>query len=216
MSVERYRTDKCIWYNTILLYMEVEVHMKTLIINGSPRMNGDTMTLVNEMIKYIEGEVRIVHTYYEKIGACVDCRYCWSNNGCSINDSMQEYYQLLDEVDNVVLASPIYFSELTSELLRFASRFQRFFVARCIKKDNEFKLKKKNGALIIAAGGDSRNLEERAIDSANIIFRHINTQSVGVVRTLYTNDIPANEDIEALENVRELALKLNKLHNKIL
>lgn len=190
--------------------------MKTLVINGSPRKNGDTMTLVNEMIKHLEGEVRIVDTYYEKISACVDCRYCWSNNGCSINDGMQEYYQILDEVDNVVLASPIYFSELSSEMLRFASRFQQFAIARCLKKDNEFKLKKKNGALIIAAGGDSRNLEGRAIDTANIIFRHINAESVGVVSTLYTNDIPANEDIDALDSVRELALKLNRLHNKIL
>jgi multimeric flavodoxin WrbA len=190
--------------------------MKTLIINGSPRKNGDTMTLVNEMMKFLDGEVRIVHTYYEQISPCVDCRYCWDNDGCSINDGMQEYYQILDEVDNVVLASPIYLSELTSEMLRFASRFQKYFAARCLKKGNEFKLKKKNGALIIAAGGDSRNLEGRAIDTANIIFRHINTQSVGVVSTLYTNDIPANEDIEALESVRELALKLNELHNKIL
>jgi multimeric flavodoxin WrbA len=196
--------------------MKVEVHMKTLIINGSPRKNGDTMTLVNEMMKFLDGEVRIVHTYYEQISPCVDCRYCWDNDGCSINDGMQEYYQILDEVDNVVLASPIYLSELTSEMLRFASRFQRYFAARCLKKGNEFKLKKKNGALIIAAGGDSRNLEGRAIDTANIIFRHINTQSVGVVSTLYTNDIPADKDKEALENVRELALKLNKLHNKIL
>lgn len=186
--------------------------MKTLVINGSPRKNGDTMTLVNEMIKYLEGEVRIVHTYNEKISACIDCRYCWDNNGCSINDGMQEYYQLLDEVDNIVLASPIYFSELTGEMLSFASRLQRFYAARCLKKDIEFKLKKKNGALIIAAGGDSIKLEERAIGSANIIFRHINAQLVGVVSTLRTNEIPANEDVEALENARELALKLNRLH----
>lgn len=189
--------------------------MKTLILNGSPRKNGDTMTLVNEMIKYLEGEVRIVHAYYENISACVDCRYCWDNNGCSIKDGMQEYYQLLDEVDNIVLASPIYLSELTGQMLSFASRFQQYYVARCLKKDNEFKLKKKNGALIIAAGGDSIKLEERAIGSANIIFRHINAQSVGVVSTLHTNEIHANEDAEALENARELALKLNRLHKEL-
>ena len=186
--------------------------MKTLIINGSPRKNGDTMTLVNEMIKYLDGEVRIVHVYSEQWSPCVDCRYCWENNGCAINDGMQEYYQVLNEVDNVVLASPVYFSELTGELLSFASRLQQFFVASVIKKDDNFKLKKKNGALILAAGGDSRNLENRAIDSANIIFRHINTKSVGIVSTLYTNDIPANEDLEALNNVRKLAFQLNVLY----
>ncbi|WP_169717969.1 hypothetical protein SPSIL_030240 [Sporomusa silvacetica DSM 10669] len=41
--------------------------MKTLIINGSPRKNGHAMTLVNEMTKYLNGEVRIIHTYYDDI-----------------------------------------------------------------------------------------------------------------------------------------------------
>jgi multimeric flavodoxin WrbA len=190
-------------------------YMRTLIINGSPRMNGDTMTLVNEMVKYLEGEIRIVHTYSERLSPCVDCRYCWENNGCAINDNMQEYYQLLDEVDNVVLASPVYFSELTGELLSFASRLQKFFAARVFKKDKEFKLKEKNGALILAAGGDSRNLEGRAIDSANIIFRHMNAKPVGVVSTLFTNDVPARKDIEALEKAHKLAINLNNLHKEL-
>ena len=187
--------------------------MKTLIINGSPRKNGDTMTLVNEMIKYLNGEVRIIHTYYEDISPCVDCRYCWKNNGCAINDGMQEIYTLLNEVDNVIIASPIYFSELTGKLLSFCSRLQLFYVSRSIRKDKEFILKAKNGALLISAGGDSKDLEKRAIESANIIFRHMNTQLTGIVSTLYTNDIPAIEDIGALGKARELALKLNELYS---
>lgn len=186
--------------------------MKTLIINGSPRKNGDTMTLVNEMLKVLEGEAHILHVYEEKISPCIDCRFCWDHEGCAIEDEMQGYYKLLDEVDNVVLASPIYLSELSGALLNFATRFQRFYSARCIRKD--FKLKKKHGALILAAGGDSRDLEGRAIATGNIIFRHINTKSVGTVSTLYTNDIPAVSDTEALAAARELALTLNKLYKE--
>ena len=189
--------------------------MKTLIINGSPRKNGDSMILVNEMTKYLNGEVRIINTYYDDISPCLDCRHCWSNTGCSINDVMQEVYKLLNEVDNVILASPIYFSELTGGLLNFASRLQLFYVSRCIRKDNEFNLKVKNGVLIISAGGDSKNLEERAIESANIIFRHMNTKLIGSACTLNTNNISAKEDIEALNKSRELALKLNQLYKTL-
>jgi multimeric flavodoxin WrbA len=191
------------------------VFMKTLVINGSPRKNGDTITLVNEMIKHLDGEVRIVHTYFEHISPCVDCRYCWETDVCAINDGMQEYYKLLDEVDNVVIASPIYFSELTGEILSFFSRLQQYYVARRIKKDGSFKLKRKNGALIVAAGGDATDLEGRVIRSAKIIFRHINTEMIDCVSSLYTNDLPACKDIEALNNARELALKLNKLHTQM-
>lgn len=58
--------------------------MKTLILNGSPRANGDTMSLVNLVIPEIKGEYKIVHAYNCEISACVDCRYCWKNNGCAI------------------------------------------------------------------------------------------------------------------------------------
>lgn len=168
------------------------------------------MTLVNEMLKYLNGEVRIVHTYYDNISPCVDCRYCWNNNGCCIDDEMQEIYRLLNEVDNVILASPLYFSELTGKLLSFASRLQCFYVLRCMRKDINFHLKKKNGALIITGGGDGS--PEPAIRMANIIFRHINAELVGTVVSLRTNEIPAKEDEMALAEADKLALKLNELH----
>ncbi|WP_242943320.1 flavodoxin family protein [Clostridium uliginosum] len=186
--------------------------MKTLIISGSPRKNGDSMTLVNEMVKYLDGEVRVINTYNNNISPCVDCRYCWDNKGCCINDEMQEVYQLLDEVDNVIIASPLYFSELTGQLLSLASRLQLFFVSRCIRKDSEFKQKKKNGVLVISAGGDTHDYE-RSSRTANIIFHQMNTTPIGIVSTIHTNDIPAKEDIEALDKARELALKLNELHS---
>lgn len=186
--------------------------IKTLIISGSPRKNGDSMTLVNEMLEYLDGEVRIVHAYYDDISPCMDCRYCWTNAGCCIDDEMQEIYKLLNEVDNVIIASPLYFSELTGEFLSFASRLQCFFVARSIRKETDFKLKKKNGVLIITGGGDGSS--EPAIKRANIIFRRINAEPVGTVLSLQTNNTPAKEDIEALSKAQELALKLNQLNYK--
>ncbi|MDF2841102.1 MAG: acetyltransferase [Clostridia bacterium] len=185
--------------------------MKTLIINGSPRKNGDSMTLVHEMMKHLQGEVTIIHTYDADIKPCTDCRYCWQNNGCSIKDGMQEVYRLLNEVDNVILSSPIYFSELTGELLSFASRLQLFYVSKRIRKDNDFNIKKKNGAVVISAGGDTKNLE-CANRRADIIFKHMNTTSIGSTCTLNTNEIPAKEDYEAMIMARELALKLNELY----
>lgn len=186
--------------------------MKTLVINGSPKKNGHTMTLVNKITKYLHGKVWIIHTYHEDISPCLDCRYCWNNTGCCIDDGMQEVYKLLNEVDNIILASPIYFSELTGQLLNFASRLQMFYVSRQIRKDKKFNIKKKNAVLVISAGGHSINLEKRAIESSKIILRHMNTNLIGTTCTLNTNYISAEEDIEALTKARELALKLNNLH----
>ena len=100
-----------------------------------------------------------------------------------------------------------------SNLLSFASRFQVYWVARYLSKDKKINLKQKNGALLISAGGDSKDLDERAFKTANHIFSLINTHSIGMACTMHTNDLPAKDDIEALSKVRELALKLNEFHS---
>ncbi len=61
--------------------------MKTQILNGSPRINGDTCSLINRITEKIEGEYRILDAYRCNISPCLDCRYCWKNNGCAIDDN---------------------------------------------------------------------------------------------------------------------------------
>lgn len=182
--------------------------MKTLIINGSPRKNGDTMFLINELIKQLNGEIKLVNTYYDDIKPCIDCRYCWTNNGCCMKDDMQEIYKLFDEVDNVIIASPLYFSELTGKLLSFASRLQMYYARKYIRNDKDFTLKRKKGLLILTGGGDGS--PKPAIASANIIFKYINAQLIGSVFSLLTNDIASKDDIKALNELKEYALILNR------
>ena len=58
--------------------------LKTLIINGSPRINGDTASLLDVVKENIEGEYKVVDAYRCSISPCLDCRFCWENNGCAI------------------------------------------------------------------------------------------------------------------------------------
>jgi len=100
---------------------------KTLIFNGSPRSNGDTASLIRILIEKLEGEFEIVNCYEADISPCIDCRECREIDDCAINDDMQKIYDYLNECDNVVIASPIYFSQPTGKLLDVVSRFQRYF-----------------------------------------------------------------------------------------
>lgn len=185
--------------------------MKTLIINGSPRKDGGTVTLINEMKKHLKGEVFIVNTYYAHISPCIDCRHCWTNNECAIKDEMQEVYKLFNEVDNVILASPLYFSQLTGSLLNFCSRFQYYYALRNFHKDNNEISKKKKGVLILVGGGDTKILDG-AIRTTNAIFKQINTEIIDNIYSLNTNNIPATDDKEALNKAREVAIKLNNIN----
>ena len=101
--------------------------MKTLILNGSPRKNGDTVSLIHIFLEGLEGEYKLVNAYEDGIGPCIDCRFCWEHDGCSIQDGMQEVYEYIQVCDNILIASPIYFSEITGKLLDLGSRLQTYF-----------------------------------------------------------------------------------------
>lgn len=143
--------------------------MKTLIFNGSPKKNGDTEALINEMMKYLNGEVKIL-SFHDNISPCIDCRHCWSSPGCSINDKMGEIYPYLEECDNIIVASPIWFSELSGILLNMASRLQTYFAAGYFRKE-EMKLKKKNSVLILA--GAQKGTETKARSTAHTFLKYI-------------------------------------------
>ena len=49
---------------------------KTIIINGSPRVNGNTAFLIAELKKHLEGEVIEISAFRSGIAPCVDCRAC--------------------------------------------------------------------------------------------------------------------------------------------
>jgi multimeric flavodoxin WrbA len=182
--------------------------MKTLIFNGSPRKNGDTIKLILEITKKLNGEVKIINSYYDKISPCIDCRYCQNNEKCIIDDDMQEIYKYLIECDNIIIASPLYFSELTGPLLSVLSRLQMLWSSKLILHKNLIQ-NKKNGVLVITAGnkGDTKSAE----NTAKVIFKLINVELIGTVFSLNTDTIPAYEDAIAIENASKIANKLNKL-----
>lgn len=184
--------------------------MKTLIINGSPRKKGDSKYIIDQLISKLNGEVFIINVYEENVSPCIDCRYCWDKSDCAIKDDMFKVYDLLNEVDNVILSSPIYFSELSGPLLSYSSRFQRYFAERVLRENHKFIMKKKRGALILSAGGDCRDIN-RPIETADTIFRHINTKSLGVISTMYTNEVPAVKDSTLEKQIEKIAQELNDL-----
>ena len=187
----------------------VENMMKTLIINGSPRKGGDTEALINEFVKHIEGDVKIV-CWKDDISPCVDCRWCWKNSGCAVKDGMQEVYEYLTECDNVVLASPIWFSSLSGPVLDIASRFQTNFNG-WFRRDEKIPVDK-NGVLILV--GAQPGTEEVPEQNAITIMRnmYVARGKVIVLKSMNTDDIPAVADASTMAAVRACAEHLNSIY----
>ncbi|HZK27988.1 MAG TPA: flavodoxin family protein [Thermoclostridium sp.] len=183
--------------------------METLIFSGTPRKNGDTMALVNQFINHLSGEYKIIDAYNCNIKPCIDCRFCWKNSGCSINDDMREVDSYIQRCDNILIASPIYFSELTGQLLAIASRLQTYFCARYFRKEDPIK-KVKKGGVIIVGGGDG--CIESAYNTACALLGFMNAKHIApVVYSHNTNNIPAKSDIKAMEDSKNLALFFNNV-----
>jgi len=182
--------------------------MKTLIFNGSPRKNGDTKSLLDAMIKVLDGEILIIDAYGSFIKACVDCRYCREKSGCLIKDDMQSVYDYIEICDNIIIASPIYFSELTGPLLTITSRLQTYFCSRYFR-NHEPIMKAKTGGVILVGGGDGNT--EKAFDTASTILKHMNVKSIlEPICSHNTDQVPASSDSSAINRVVDFAVVLNE------
>ena len=168
--------------------------MKVLVLNGSPRPDGDT-AYVLEALKSrfpLGTEFETLNAYEANIQPCNDCRYCWKNEGCSIKDEMISLWK--DDCDILVLASPLYMSFVTPPLFSIISRLNVIWSNRCfLKKPN--RLKPKKGILILTGGGDGS--PDPAMNIAKTAFHFLNVQfnpDLDYIRSLKTNDIPVRDD----------------------
>ena len=182
--------------------------MKTLIINGSPRPSGDTVSLIRRLEESLAGEYRVLDAYRCGISPCVDCRYCKEHSGCAIQDDMQEVYPYIQECDNIVIASPIYFSEVTGRVLDVCSRLQTYFCARFFRKETPIP-KAKKGAVILVGGGDGA--PDKAYGTARTLLRLMNCRDIHpMVCSHNTDRQPAIEDGQALAGVESIAQFFNQ------
>ena len=180
--------------------------MKTLLINGSPRPNGNTAALIRELKTHLQGEIIEISAFYSNIAPCVDCRGCWETAQCVVHDGMDVIYG--DDFDNVVIASPVYYGTLPGSVLSLISRMQPWHAATYFLKE-PLKQKPKKSAAILTAGGKGN--EDRAKMHMNCFFRMVNARGYldHTACSPNTDTLPAEQDQAAKEQVIEIARWLN-------
>ncbi|MCB2362183.1 flavodoxin family protein [Clostridium estertheticum] len=108
--------------------------MKVYAINGSPRKNKNTATLlqkaldgVKEAAKDKKIETEIINLYDLNYTGCKSCFACKRLGGksygkCAIKDDIYEVLEKVSQADGLIFGSPIYFSNITGQLLTFLER----------------------------------------------------------------------------------------------
>ena len=102
--------------------------MKILVLNGSPRPNGNTKSMIKAFQEGAESarhQVDVEDVCLMKINGCLACEYCHTrgHGECAQKDDMQQIYSLLKEAEMLVLASPIYYHGISGQLKCVVDRF---------------------------------------------------------------------------------------------
>ncbi|MBP5255927.1 MAG: flavodoxin family protein [Clostridia bacterium] len=109
--------------------------MKVLMINGSPRKDGNTSRLLGEAGKIVDAE-GIGHVLYElggkAIRGCAACGYCHSHGKYAFDDGVNELSRIFEECDGMIVASPVYYGSANGSLISLLDRL--FYSSRFDKR----------------------------------------------------------------------------------
>ena len=99
--------------------------MKVLMLNGSPKENGNTATALAEMTKIFEEEgveVECVRVGHLDVRGCTGCASCFKQGKCIIDDIVNELAEKLMACDGVVIGSPVYYAAANGTLVSLLNR----------------------------------------------------------------------------------------------
>ena len=189
--------------------------MKVVAFNGSPRREGSTAAMLKVVLSELESagiETEIFHIGNQLVHGCTGCRQCRQLQGhkCVIEgDFVNEAIEKMVEADGIILGSPTYFADITTELKALIDR------AGVVCRANGDILARKVGAGVVAA---RRAGSIHAFDTINHFFQ---IEQMIVVGSSYWNiGLGANadeisKDAEAIKTMQTLGQNMAWLLKKI-
>ena len=183
--------------------------MKVLLINGSPKTNGNTAFALEQMAEVFaaEGiETEIIQVGSKDIRGCIGCGSCYKNGKCVFDDLVNSVAEKFKEADGMVVGSPVYYASPNGTLISFLDRL--FYSA-------SYDLRMKVGASVVVArrGGCTAAMD--------VLNKYFTISQMPVASSSYWNLIhgakpgEAAQDPEGIRTMRNLAKNMTFLMNAI-
>jgi multimeric flavodoxin WrbA len=183
--------------------------MKVLILNGSPKADGNTAIAIDEMVKVFDQEgveSEIIQVGNKDVRGCVACGSCGKTGKCVFDDVVNEIAEKFEAADGLVVASPVYYASANGTLI---SCLDRLFYS------SNFDKTMKVGASIAVArrGGCSATYDE--------LNKYFTISGMPVASSQYWNSVhgggkgDARQDLEGLQTMRTLARNMSFLMKSI-
>lgn len=183
--------------------------MKVLIINGSPRINGNTTIAIREMEQvFAENgvETETVQIGMKDVRGCIACGHCAEAGKCVFDDVVNELAPKFEAADGLVIASPVYYASANATLIACLDRL--FY-------STHFNKTMKVGASVVCArrGGCSATFDE--------LNKYFTIANMPIASSQYWNSIHGREpgkaqmDEEGKQTMRVLARNMTFLMKSI-
>ena len=183
--------------------------MKVLMLNGSPRVGGNTSIALREMETVFKAsgvEVETVQVGNRDIRGCIACGKCYETGRCVFNDIVNELAPKFEAADGLVIASPVYYASANATLIACLDRL--FY-------STHFDKTMKVGASVVCArrGGCSATFDE--------LNKYFTITNMPIASSQYWNSIHGREcgeadmDEEGKQTMRTLARNMTFLMKSI-
>ena len=176
--------------------------MKITCVKGSPRINGNSSSLADYFLKNFgpEDEIKTFNLNQLNYMGCQGCRKCLTDaEKCIINDDLQEVLEAVRESDVLVLASSVYYGELTSQTKGFIDRTYSFNVPDFMTNPNPSRLETgKCLVMVLAQGHPDENMFGDIFTRYNYFFEKKGFNENHLIRAcgvLNNGDIHRKKDI---------------------
>lgn len=189
--------------------MQMNEQWNVLMLNGSPRANGNTALALREMEKtFSENGIaaETVQVGNQAIRGCIACLSCKKTGKCVFDDVVNELAPKFERADGLVIASPVYYASANATLIACLDRL--FY-------STQFDKTMKVGASVVCArrAGCSATFDE--------LNKYFTISNMPIASSQYWNCVhgrekgEAEQDAEGLQTMRALARNMSFLIKSI-
>ncbi len=188
--------------------------MKVLAINGSPRKQWNTATLLNKALDGASSqgaEIELIHLYDLNFKGCTSCFACKLKNGesygrCGFKDELSPVLNRIENIDALILGSPIYFGTVTGEMSSFIERLAFPYLVYDTNRSSLYHKKLPVG-FIYTMGANESFMKDLSIDKHIELNEMFLTRLFGLSESLVVTDTYQFDDYSKYVNSFNVELK---------
>ncbi|MGD1003940.1 MAG: flavodoxin family protein [Methanoregulaceae archaeon] len=179
-----------------------------VVIQGSPRADGNCSILVDWAIKVImemKKTSQVIFPHDLNIHECIGCYQCYNTGICTYDDDMTDAIKAIQHASSIIVCSPVYTNSVPGGLKTFIDRFQAYHAELTIS-DNS-KSKKKKGLILSVAGRKGKQNFSCVTSVLNAFMRNIGFKPVGELLI---------DEVDKIRDIRNIPELKNRLRTMIL